>query len=237
MKNKKSNVQCSMSGMVALILLALISFSAAAEAQVTIGNILIDGVKALAGDPLSATPVVSVTATATSAVTGRITLGGAAQAVTFLGGGGSFAGTVEITTALADGTYALTVEVFDALGGGATSEVVPLFVQTAEDLVVQGKPLNYPNPFDPGLAGATTTLAYTLSKASSISLSIHDLRGTPVAKMSFAAGGNGGRAGYNAVTWNGRSDAGQVAGNGIYVYLIIGEGKVLAKGKLMVLKR
>lgn len=203
----------------------------------TIGNILIDGVKALAGDPLSAAPVISVTATSTNTVTGRLTLGGTTTSITFLGSGGSFAGTVEVAAALADGTYALTVEAFDAAGGGATSEVVPLFVQSGQELAVQGKPLNYPNPFDPSPAGAATTISYMLSRASNITLSLHDLRGTLIMKASYSSGSNGGRAGYNAVTWDGRSGAGQVAGNGIYIYLIIGDGKVLAKGKLMVLKR
>ncbi len=220
-----------------LIVLTVLILASAASASVTISNILIDGVKALPGDPLSATPIISVTVTSTNTVTGQITLDNTVHPVNFAGGAGSFAGTVEVTTALPDGTHELTVEVFDALGGGATAEVVPLYVQTNQDLIVQGKPLNYPNPFDPGLANASTTIAYMLSKAANISLSLHDLRGTPVTKMSFAAGGNGGRAGYNAVSWNGRSDAGQVAGNGIYIYLIIGDGKVLAKGKLMVLKR
>lgn len=236
MQNKNSKVKIK-NFLFPIALAGILCFSSYAGAQVTISSILIDGNKALAGDPLSATPVISVTATSTSAVTGRVTLGNKASAVTFLGGGGSYSGTVEITTALADGTYTLTAEVFDSLGGGATSEVVPLYVQTGQDLTVQGKPLNYPNPFDPGVPGATTTIAYMLSKAASISLTIFDLRGTPVARMNFAAGANGGRAGYNAVAWNGQSDTGQVAGNGIYIYLIIGDGRVLARGKLMVLKK
>jgi hypothetical protein len=221
-----------------LISAALTFFSySAAQASLTISSVALNGYKALPGDPISATPIISVTATSTNAVTGRITLGGTTTSVTLVNGGSNnYYGTLEVSTALADGTYALTAEVFASIGGGATFEVVPLYVQTKQDLVVQGRPLNYPNPFNPSLAGSTK-ISYMLSKAANITLSIHDLFGTPVTKMSFNSGTNGGLAGYNAVTWNGRSDAGQVAGNGIYVYIIIGEGKVLAKGKLMVLKK
>ena len=141
-----------------------------------------------------------------------------------------------MAAALADGTHGLTIEAFDSLGG-ATFEVVPLFVQAGQELIVQGKPLNYPNPFDPGVAGGTTLISYMLSKPANLTLSIHDMFGTPVTKLNFIAGANGGRAGYNAVPWNGKSDAGQVVGNGIYIYLLIADGKVIAKGKLMVLKR
>jgi len=200
--------------------------------------VLVNGVKALPGDPLSATPVISVTVTSTNAVTGRISIDNSATAVTFVpGGDNNFYGTLEVTAALPDGSHAITIEAFDTMGGGATFEVVPLFVQTGQDLIVQGTPLNYPNPYDPGVPGATTLISYVLSKPANITLSIHDTFGTPVARMNFGSGNNGGRAGYNAVPWNGRSDAGQVVGNGIYIYLIIADGRVAAKGKLMILKK
>jgi hypothetical protein len=203
-----------------------------------ISSVLINGVKALPGDPLSSTPIISVTVTSTNAVTGRISVDNTTTAVTFaFGGGNNYYGTLEVAAALADGSHSLTIEAFDAIGGGATFEVVPLFVQTNQELVVQGRPLNYPNPFDPGIPGGTTLISYILSKAANITLSVHDMSGTPVYRTNFSAGTNGGLAGYNAVTWNGRSDAGQVAGNGIYVYLIIADGRVAAKGKLMVLKK
>ena len=219
-----------------IAVLSILALALSAQAAPTI-NVFLNGVKPLAGDPLSATPVISLTVTSTSTVTGRITLDNTITPVTFVAGGNNYYGTLEVTTALIDGTHELTIEVFDSLGSGATMEVVPLFVQTNRDLIVQGTPLNYPNPFDPSLPGATTSLAYMLSKAGNITLSIHDLRGTLVSRMNFTAGANGGRAGYNTADWNGRSDSGQVAGNGIYVYLIIADGRVLAKGKLMVLKK
>jgi hypothetical protein len=211
--------------------------SSIAQAKPAI-SVQINGVTPLPGDPIAALPVISVTATSTgAAVTGRITVDNTTTPVTFVSGGGNnFYGTLEVAAALADGAHGLTIEAFDALGG-ATVEVVPLFVQTSQELVAQGQPLNYPNPFDPGVPGSTTLISYNLSKAANLTLSIYDMFGTPVAKMNFNAGDNGGRAGYNAVPWNGKSDTGQVAGNGIYIYLLIAEGKVIAKGKLMILKR
>lgn len=234
-KSKKLEVKSKKIGILILAGL-LFFFHSAAQADLTISGVLINGVRPLAGDPLSATPVISVTVTSTNAVTGRITVDNNPAAVTFVpGGGNNFYGTLEVTAALPDGSHALTIEAFDLFGNGATLEVVPLYVQTDQELIVQGIPLNYPNPFDPGTG--TTTISYTLSKAAGITLSIHDLRGTLISRMNFTAGANGGRAGYNTVSWNGRSDAGQVAGNGIYIYLIIADGRVVAKGKLMVMKK
>ncbi|MDD5594082.1 MAG: hypothetical protein PHG97_05040 [Candidatus Margulisbacteria bacterium] len=224
-----------------IIIFCLLTFvlilSAAAKPRI---SIYINGVRALPGDPISANPVITVAVTTSDAsVTGRITVDNTTTPLTFVGSANNFYATLEVTTALADGLHGLTVEAFGpaGTGSGATSEVVPLFVQTKQDLIVQGTPLCYPNPFDPGIPGGTVTIAYMLSKAAGVTLSIHDLTGAVISKMAFGAGSSGGRAGYNAVSWNGQSDAGSVAGNGIYILLIIGDGKVLAKGKLTVLKR
>lgn len=219
-----------------LSLAVLCCWQSAAQAKPSL-SLRINGVTPLPGDLLAAAPVISVTVVSSAAaVTGRITIDDTATALIFVGSSGHFYATLEVTPPLADGRHGLTIEAFDTTGG-ATYELVPLFVEGGPELTVIGSPLNYPNPFDPGSAGAATTIAYSLSKAADLTLSLHDLYGRLVAKMSFNAGANGGRAGYNTVSWNGRSDAGQVVGNGLYIYLLAADGRVVGRGKLMVLKR
>ena len=50
----------------------------------------------------------------------------------------------------------------------------------------------------------------------------------------YAPRANGGRTGYNEIKWNGISDFGGYAGNGIYVYKIVSQGKVIGTGKMVV---
>ncbi|MBU1026928.1 MAG: hypothetical protein KKA31_04285, partial [Candidatus Margulisbacteria bacterium] len=60
-----------------------------------------------------------------------------------------------------------------------------------------------------------------------------------IAKNNYAAGSSGGKAGYNEVTWDGKSSSGAYVGNGLYVFLIIADGKVVqnGKGKIAVFKQ
>jgi flagellar hook assembly protein FlgD len=53
--------------------------------------------------------------------------------------------------------------------------------------------------------------------------------------MTFNSGQNGGKAGVNAVSWNGRTLFGEVGGNGMYVYKIVSGNKVLGSSKIVIL--
>ena len=140
---------------------------------------------------------------------------------------------------LTAGTHDIKVEAsdIDSLSNtrSATYEATNLSVQIGGDAKVIGLPLNYPNPFNAGTQN--TTLSYYLSRDANITLSVHDIAGTLVAKRDFGSGMSGGRAGYNEYVWDGKSDSGDIVGNGLYIYLIIADGGVAAKGKLTVLKR
>ena len=48
------------------------------------------------------------------------------------------------------------------------------------------------------------------------------------------SGAEGGKAGRNKVSWDGRNDAGGQVGNGVYVGTIVSGGKLLAKFKLAI---
>jgi len=191
------------------------------------------------GDTIKSTPKIEVTITSNSSLeSGRISLAANTSALSFVKVDKSYYATYEVTSALSDGTYGITIEAFDVSGYASTYEVYPLYVASAADTTIQGTTLNYPNPFDPG-SDITTTISYTLSKASSISLYLFDLAGNTIAKKTYSSDQSGGKAGYNEVTWDGKSDAGNYVGNGIYIYLIIADGKVIqnGKGKITVLKQ
>ncbi|MFC1571765.1 Ig-like domain-containing protein [Candidatus Margulisiibacteriota bacterium] len=213
-------------------------FTVALADRPSITAITIDGTTVYSGDSISPTPNIEVTITSNTALasvfidtnSGRTTLSYGGIATTYYA-------THEVTTALADGTYCITIEAFDAADNAITSEVYPLYVQSAAAATIQGTPLNNPNPFDPGTQ--TTTIAYSLSKPSTVTLSLFDLAGNLVYKETYTASESGGKAGYNEVTWDGKSSAGDYVGTGIYIYLIIVDGKVPqnGKGKITVFKQ
>ncbi|MDD5383226.1 MAG: Ig-like domain-containing protein, partial [Candidatus Margulisbacteria bacterium] len=138
---------------------------------------------------------------------------------------------------MTDGSHSVRAEATDNQGNLSSKEAIGLLVQIGGDLNVYGAPLNYPNPFDPG--GGSTTISYSLSKPANITLSIFDLGGNLIAKKNYSANQPGGKAGYNEVPWDGKSDSGVYVGNGIYIYLIMTDGKVAqnGKGKITVFKR
>ena len=138
-------------------------------------------------------------------------------------------------TTLSDGLHKIIYEVVDSAGSVSTLEANNLVVQAAVETSVQGVALNFPNPFNPETS--STSIGYTLSKAANINLTIHDLMGNQLVKQTYFINTNGGRVGYNEVTWNGRSDSGDMVGNGIYIYLIIADGKPIGRGKITVLKK
>jgi hypothetical protein len=218
------------------IIVSVFLLSALAAAKPTV-SVRINGAQAIPGDPISATPRIEITATTTSGpVSGTVEIAATRATLTFTQVGNNYYATREITSALSDGIYTVTVEATDTTTTETIYTVTPLYVQNTKELIVQGSLLCYPNPFDPG-STATTTIAYSLSKPANLTLSIYDLAGTPVTRKSYSAGDNGGHAGYNSPTWDGRSDTGSVAGNGIYVILLVADGKLAGKGKLTVLKR
>jgi hypothetical protein len=202
--------------------------------------LIADGSEIVNGDPINPSPSFEVTVVTDQTLSQLWFTIDSGIPVNILPASPSFVTTVSYKPTLTDGKHDVRVEAVDrdSLGSTRTStkEAVNLMVQTTGDLQVFGTPLSYPNPYV-NVGTENTTLSYILSRNSNITLSIHDVAGTTIAKRNLSAGTNGGRAGYNEVPWDGRSDAGDVVGNGIYIYLVIADGKVVAKGKLTVLKR
>lgn len=85
---------------------------------------------------------------------------------------------------------------------------------------------NYPNPFNP-----TTTIDYSVPKASNVKIEIYNSLGqrVNVLKDSFHEAGK-----YNLV-WNGRNSLGGLVSSGIYFYRMSAEGFTLVK-KMILMK-
>lgn len=232
-------------GIIILVLLGTVLLASGAEALTVFStqekpdvNITIDGVKPYPGDPISSTPSFAITATTSnSVVSGRIRIAALQSALTFSQSGNIYTAAYTVTSPLSDGRRAVTIEVTDNYSNTRTFEVQPLYVQSADKVAIEGFALSYPNPFDPGLQPAA--IGYTLSKPAEIKLNIFDLGGNLIKAQSYSADSNGGRAGYNEVTWDGKGSAGNYVGNGIYIFLLTGDGGVLqnGRGKITVFKR
>ena len=65
----------------------------------------------------------------------------------------------------------------------------------------------------------------------------NDRTGIPVTVFSEAgaSGAAGGKAGYNEVSWDAKSDSGEFIGNGMYLYFVVAGSNVIGKGKMVTL--
>ena len=70
---------------------------------------------------------------------------------------------------------------------------------------------NYPNPFNP-----TTTLRYELPEEAHVKLIIYDILGREVRHLVDSIE----EPGFKSIIWDGKNDAGQVLGAGVYLYRI-----------------
>jgi hypothetical protein len=96
---------------------------------------------------------------------------------------------------------------------------------------VIGPALCYPNPFKQETGG---TLGYRLSKHMDLDIYIYDMMANLIFKNTLYEGSIGGRAGYNKVVLNAETLNGFELSCGVYFYLLVHEGEVLAKGKMAV---
>jgi hypothetical protein len=87
---------------------------------------------------------------------------------------------------------------------------------------------NVPNPFNPG-----TTIRYSISQPSRVLLAIYNVAGQRVRTLVDKI--QSPRPGGYTVTWDGRNDAGQSVGSGVYLYRLETPGSVSAK-KMVLLR-
>jgi hypothetical protein len=103
-----------------------------------------------------------------------------------------------------------------------------------------GTPITYPSPYSIK-KDKTVTIQYGLSKDANIEIYVVGVTGQRIKRYpdpaySMDAGTEGGSAGINKVTWDGKTDQGYYAGNGIYVGTINArdENRLLGKFKLTI---
>lgn len=92
-----------------------------------------------------------------------------------------------------------------------------------------------PNPFDP--ARGSATLTYRLDQDTDVNIFIFTTTANLYWKTSFSAGTNGGKQGENAIVWNGVSNFGEMASNGLFLVHVVerNTGVTKARGRLAVL--
>jgi hypothetical protein len=122
------------------------------------------------------------------------------------------------------------------VGGLATNVTAFATVEVLGGPVrIVGKPITYPSPFSISKQG-TVTIQYQLSKKADIEIVFADISGRITKTFFFLSGQEGGNAGVNKVTWDGRTERGTLAGNGIYLGTIVSreDGRKLGTVKLPV---
>ena len=91
---------------------------------------------------------------------------------------------------------------------------------TEDDILPSGtvRMFNYPNPFNPAVAGAgrspVTTILYYLPEDSRIELLIYNIKGQKVCKLESGFR----EKGTHNILWNGQDDNGQIVAGGVYFY-------------------
>ncbi|PIS29774.1 hypothetical protein COT42_04395 [Candidatus Saganbacteria bacterium CG08_land_8_20_14_0_20_45_16] len=143
------------------------------------------------------------------------------------------------TIDLASGLHNLTVQVADTLGNTRTKEVTGLRVAGEAD-PPEATRITVMHSL-PGAAGAAASatqggiVAYNLNKDANITLYMYGLGGEMVTTRKFSSGTSGAKAGYNQLSISGVSDlSGAALANGIYVFKIVSDGRVVGKGKFVV---
>ncbi|MFH1826738.1 MAG: hypothetical protein ABH823_05565 [bacterium] len=143
----------------------------------------------------------------------------------------------ELTSELSDGKHTLTFSAMSAGSLGTPSSGSA----TATVEVIGGPhrlldtPISFPSPFSIEAHGVVT-IQYKLSTDMAVQIIFVDISGQRVKNFIFEEGQEGGSAGINKVTWDGRTDRGTLAGNGIYLGTFIerNENRRLGSVKLTV---
>ncbi len=143
--------------------------------------------------------------------------------------------TIRLINALSAGTHSIKIITYDAAGTEYELDKTGLTV-TSGAIATSGPALVYPNPYDPLKGNAK--ISYTLDSDTDIMIYIFDVNGDLTYKKRFSSSFNGGKAGYNEVTWNGKDLFGNPTANDVYLIRIVSvsNGKVIGKTKVLVMK-
>ena len=202
----------------------------------TITNVKLDGLTPQTGDPASNKPLITATITDDVAIdpsTIQISYGGSTftttttPAVSFTAGSG--ATSVQVVTPVPDGTTTLTITAKDTAGNPATFTLTGLKTQGGGGILIN-PPFNFKNPFDPN--HETTSIVLDLTRAATVQILIFDSTARLVARIDRNL-----PAGHNEVVWNGRTDYGELASNGVYPMRVVIDGSMAGRNKIWVVKK
>jgi hypothetical protein len=149
---------------------------------------------------------------------------------------GSILGTWETSGLI--GAYTLRLEAIDRAGNfSSTSEVINIASRAPDREIVRqlSLPVTFalPNPFDRTVT-SETYLSYDLAGNFTAVVYIFDLGGNLIWRNSYLPGENGGKAGLNTPVWNGKDLYGESVPNGVYIYQITADGKIIGRGKIAI---
>ncbi len=206
----------------------------------TITAILFDGKSLQSGD--SANKDVTITATVSDILSGintqtsSIEIDSTMTSFISLSGNSSYNTTTDTltyrqATDFTDGTHSMTIHARNN-GGESTSETVSFVVN--DGALQASSVLPFPNPYNPN--NSNLEITYHLNKDGEVKIYIFNTLGQLIWKNTYLSSATGGTAGYNSVTWNGRTTHGQLVSNDIYICRIISGGKAIGKCKIAVLK-
>jgi len=137
-------------------------------------------------------------------------------------------------TGAAVGAWAVVVTNVD----GQAATLPQAFKIEAPDLTVLVPVESSENPFNP--RKGPTTISYSISKDTDITVYIYNLRGERVWQYNAPAGSAGGSAGANELLWSGVTSFRSTAGMGVYVVHVVakvdGQIKIISKTKVAIIK-
>lgn len=143
-------------------------------------------------------------------------------------------------TAGLNGIYTLRLTAYDKAGTSSTASISlniynalpPTKEVEAQTGMVQTYAL--PNPFNRA-SDSGATFNYNLTGNFNTKIYLFDITGNLIWQKSYQAGENGGKSGVNNPSWTGANLFGERVPNGVYIYQVVADQKVLARGKIIII--
>ena len=134
------------------------------------------------------------------------------------------------------GTYTIKLDVYGESMPATVETTKVIYIGTDSGHVkLIGATLGGPNPFNPN-RDQRYVINYNLSANADTKIYIYNLAGQLMWRKTYSAGTMGGRQGNNKVEWHGESDFGVSLANGVYLYQVISNNRVLGREKIIILK-
>jgi len=136
------------------------------------------------------------------------------------------------TTAL-NGPHTIKLTI-NGLSSAEATRVINIGTPSSR-VVTLGDSLGGPNPYNPDKDG-NYIIHYKLSANADTTVAIYDTKGTLLWQKKFSSPDEGARQGDNKVEWRGTGFSGESLANGIYIYQIVSNNRLLDHGKIILLR-